>query len=723
MKGWRLTVPIMGLVLVLAAVAVGPVLAPLPLDAVVGPPWSDANAALLGTDAMGRDVFSRAVSGGMSLVWTSIPIGVATTVAGALTGLLAVRVRAVDWALAHGGSAAMAVPGSVVVLCAAMLFDAAGAVAACMALLGVPMSARIIRAASAPLRDAEFLRSAERRGERTWYLVTGELIPALSGTIVGDMAVRILATLQLLAALHVLGFGPAPPAADWALMVRENLPGVMLAPWAVAAPALGLTLVSVVVTLCLDKLSRELAPDAVTRNGTRHLLRGHRPGPELLLDVSGLRLGPAEAPLVCDVELQLSPGQAIGLSGPSGAGKSSLLEVLAGAPRAGLDITATRFGIGGQRMPRTRWGRARLRRRLVGWAEQEPARTLDPRLSVEQVVADGRRVETGELLARLGLSGLGRRRAAAVSGGQAARLALARALAGQPRLLILDEPTAGLDGTTIERVTAELRRFLSRGGGIVVVSHDQEWLASLATVCLRIRDGEVVAGEVRRHGGTAPPVHAPGALIGSWEALEVFVDGVATCVPTDLEVRKGEMVALLAPSGTGKSTLLRAMAGDRLPPALRVSGLPEVNARAGTTQLMVQCSSLALNPGRGLLAQVARQARVIDGLTRAEARLRAQSVLGELGLTADVTARRPGSCSGGQRQRAALARALVVDAPLLLLDEPTSALDPAARDVVLQALRRRADDGHVIVLATQEPATAAAADRVMELHRDVPNDQ
>ncbi|RLP07622.1 ATP-binding cassette domain-containing protein [Propionibacterium australiense] len=718
----RTGAPVVVLLAVIVAVGAGPALAPHSITEPLGAPWGVAPGALLGTDSLGRDVWSRTLAGGVRLVQASIPIGLAITALGAVLGLLATRSARLSRLLGVVTATTMAVPGSVMVLCCAVVLPSVAAVALGMLFLGVPFSARIIRAAAGPMLDAEFLRAAERRGEGHGYIVVGELLPALSGTIIADAAIRVLAALQLLAALHVLGFGPPPPAADWAMMVRENLPGVTLAPWSVAAPAAALAGVSVTVMLCLNALSRSLAPSAAARGGrTGRLPRGGAVADELLR-VRGLRLGPASEPLVRIAELTLAPGEILGVCGPSGAGKSSLAETLAGAPRPGLELSAAEFVIAGRALPRGERARARLRRRLIGWSEQDPIRTIDGRRTVIDVIADGRRLagRVPGLLERLGLPrGLGDRPARALSGGQAVRICLARALAGEPAIIVLDEPTAGLDPDTIGVVTSALGDFAATGGGAIVISHDLPWLATVADRVIEVREGlaRPVEGAPQAAADTGRSARLSSGgerLLGHWSGLSVDVEGRPSLLPWDLDLHAGEIVAVLAPSGSGKSSVLRALGGDRLPSQVRVGGegLPgEGGVDPGQTQLMVQDSATALNPGRSLRAQVARQARVVAGLSRRDALLAAEQMLARLGLHEPVISRRPGECSGGERQRAALARALVIPAPVLLLDEPTSALDPASRARVMELLRERAQAGHGILVATHDEEAARAADR------------
>ncbi|RBP64940.1 ABC-type glutathione transport system ATPase component [Brevibacterium sanguinis] len=742
----RIGPPVLLLLLTAMLVSLGPLVAPHSVSAVIGAPWSHSGRAAWGTDALGRDVLSRTLAGGADLVWASLPIGVATTVLGSFLGLLATRIARLGRILDTVTATAMALPGSIVVLCSATLLPAVAAVAVGMLALGAPLSARIVRAAANDLADAEFVRIAVRRGEGPTAIVLGELVPALSGTVISDMAIRVLASLQLLAALHVLGFGPAPPTPDWAMMVRENLPGVIMAPWSVAAPACALAGVSLIVLVGFDSLARALAPSAGARRGAERLRVGAGDG-SALLDVERLRLGPPSAPMIRADRIVLTPGQILGIRGPSGAGKSTLVEALAGAPRPGLPMSADRFVLGGRRLPRREAARSSLRRRLIGWSEQDPGRTIDRRRTVAAVVADGRNgVDVDRILTDLGLpAGTGSRSAAELSGGQAARVSLARALAGHPRILVLDEPTAGLDPGTVRCVTEALRAFTATGGAVIVVSHDRDWLDATATEVRELAEGRLappgtsaVAHTIEdRRGADEPGTSGlPASVVAAagpdrartvpidadhgrqrrcWKDLSVHLEGRESLGPVDLEVGAREIVALLAPSGAGKSTILRTLAGDRPPAGLAVqgTGLPAGRVDPREVQLVVQDSAGGLNPGRSLFAQVVKQSRIVDRVDRDRARRRAESVLADLGLSREVTARRPGECSGGERQRAALARALVTGAPLLLLDEPGSALDPRARARMTQRLRAEAAAGRAILLTTHDEELAAVADRAL----------
>jgi iron complex transport system ATP-binding protein len=198
------------------------------------------------------------------------------------------------------------------------------------------------------------------------------------------------------------------------------------------------------------------------------------------------------------------------------------------------------------------------------------------------------------------------------------------------------------------------------------------------------------------------PVEARGLSVG--RGARPVLSGI------DLAVFPGERLALVGPNGSGKTTLLRALGGlDRvLAGEIRWNGgaLPSGSARVSTVGLLFQGEPAAPFPVREMVAL----GLGLDGPPSGRHRQRVEATLDRLDLGA-LASRPCGQLSGGEWQRAAVARALVADPALLLLDEPTSHLDPARR-AALHDLLARLHGRVAVVLATHDLDCAAACDRV-----------
>jgi polar amino acid transport system ATP-binding protein len=201
----------------------------------------------------------------------------------------------------------------------------------------------------------------------------------------------------------------------------------------------------------------------------------------------------------------------------------------------------------------------------------------------------------------------------------------------------------------------------------------------------------------------APVVVARG-LAKRWGDV-VGLDGV------DLDVRRGEVVAVVGPSGGGKSTLLRCLNGLEIPDAgtVEVAGLP---VRAGApgidaarARIGMVFQAFHLFPHLTVLGNLTLAPTLVRKTPRDEAESDARSLLARVGLESKIHAR-PDELSGGQKQRVAIARALAMKPEALLFDEPTSALDPETVGDVLAVMRGLAEGGTTMVVVTHEMSFA-----------------
>ncbi len=191
--------------------------------------------------------------------------------------------------------------------------------------------------------------------------------------------------------------------------------------------------------------------------------------------------------------------------------------------------------------------------------------------------------------------------------------------------------------------------------------------------------------------------------------------------PTDIQVRRGEVLILMGPSGSGKTTLLSMLGlvlspteGEVLVEGWSVSdATPDEMAMLRRDRLGFVFQQFNLLPSLSALENAAVPL-LLSGASRSERRERALRALGLVGM-ADKRSALPRQLSGGQQQRVAIARALVNDAPVLLCDEPTASLDGASGRGVLATLRELARGGRAVVIVTHDERVLSIADRLVNV--------
>ena len=250
----------------------------------------------------------------------------------------------------------------------------------------------------------------------------------------------------------------------------------------------------------------------------QHGFPAERGGDALLLTLHGVSAGYDGVPALRDVDLQIRQGEFVGIVGPSGSGKTTLLRTLLG----GTQRLAGRI----QEQPRD--GRRRLR---LGYVPQVESIDWNFPITVEQVVLLGRWRESGrrpwsgrrdkrlahQVLERLGIDHLARRPIRALSGGQQQRTFIARALIGDPDLVLLDEPTSGVDIKTRHDIMHLLSDLNRAGVAVILTTHDLNAVASHLPRLVCIGEGRVVAD------GTPPQVLTPAVLRAAYGAEMVVL--------------------------------------------------------------------------------------------------------------------------------------------------------------------------------------------------------
>ncbi len=436
-----------------------------------------------------------------------------------------------------------------------------------------------------------------------------------------------------------------------------------------------------------------------------------------LVQVSGLSFSyPGGDRALTDVSLRIESGEVIALLGSSGSGKSTLLRALSGlVPHFHGGCFSGRVVVDGRD---TRDVRPAELAGTVATVFQDPEDQVVMTIAANEVAfgLENLGTEAAEIwptvsrsLAAVDASHLHDRKLVELSGGELQRVCLASALALEPQLLLLDEPTSQLDSEAAELFLTAVARL----GNTIVLSEQRVPRAlELATRVVFLDGGQIVldapVAEARGWLAANRPAYTEASVAATQSFSRrgdlllrlrgiSFAYGNGECVldRVDLDVRRGEIVGLTGPNGSGKTTLAKIAAGLLHP-------------NGGTVERRGRALLLLQDPGRYLVRETALDEvslAVADDLSRARAALERVG----LGWAAS---RHPRDLSSGERERLALASVEVGQPDLLVLDEPTRGLDPDRKRDLGRRLLEYADAGGAVLLATHDPD--------LPVHRRVP---
>jgi peptide/nickel transport system permease protein len=503
----------------------------------------------LGTDRLGRDVLSRLMFGGRITLLGVAEALVVFAGLGITLGLFAGFTGGwADRMISRFGDLVLALPGIIVLLMVLSVFP--GSELATMIALGLiscPTLLRVVRAATLEIRGETYIKAAWLSGLTSGRIMVRHVLPRLAGPIIVQLSLFAAAAVLVQSALSFLGLStPETQGPSWGNMVGEASDVVSQDPWLLVPTGGVLVLTVLALGLLGDALrdvtaGRHLAPSAPRR---------HRVGPgapagpvapagwpaaarpaatDSLLEIRGLSIAftttaDQAVTVVRDISFDVAAGEALGIVGESGCGKSVTVRALLGLlppggyVQAGSAVFANRGdssrggssrgvdGVDLATMSERDFGR--IRGGSIALIGQDPMNSLDPSFRVGSQLTE---------VVRRHNSGLGRHQAQArarellalanfpdpertlrkypheMSGGEQQRVSIALALAGNPRLLIADEPTTALDVTVQAEILALLRHLgASLGMAIILVTHDWGVLADLCDRAIVMYAGEMV---------------------------------------------------------------------------------------------------------------------------------------------------------------------------------------------------------------------------------------
>jgi len=473
---------------------------------------------LLGTDELGRDVLSRLMFGGATLLWGSAEATAIAFALGVPAGLLAGYAgRTPDRVLSWVADLSFALPAFIIVVALAVIYPQN--VLILMGALGVISSGGVLRFTrnlTRAVRDELYVDAARVAGLTRRQILTRHILPVITPPLVVQACLGMSVGLIVLASLSFLGLGTNPATPNWGQMIYDASQQITTDPWLMVpgGAALALTVIALNV---LGSSVRDLAPGTGPASRPRPRARRRAdllPDPATpaetasaigLLEVRDLSVAfPAGArdrsqPVVDRVSFTVRAGETLGLVGESGCGKTmSVLSIPGLVPAPGI-VSGGSISFDGTELARApRQALRRIRGSRIGYISQDPMAALDPSFTIGSQLREVIRRHSGcsrrEARARceraLGEVGIadpaatGRLFPHQVSGGMAQRVAIARALAGTPELLIADEPTTALDVTVQAEILDLLRELKERRNmALIVVTHD---LGVVADACDRV---------------------------------------------------------------------------------------------------------------------------------------------------------------------------------------------------------------------------------------------
>ncbi|WP_411104110.1 sugar ABC transporter ATP-binding protein [Streptomyces sp. cmx-4-9] len=475
----------------------------------------------------------------------------------------------------------------------------------------------------------------------------------------------------------------------------------------------------------------------------------HLPPPPLLT-MSGITKSFPGVRALAGVDLDVQAGEVHCLLGQNGAGKSTLIKVLAGVhqPDAGRITWRGRAVSLKSPVAAMRLGIATIHQELDLVEGLSVAENVflghEPTTAGFLVRGREARKATGALLRRLGHPEIDPARPVGrLSAAQRQIVSMARALSHDVRVIVMDEPSAALDPDETDNLFRIVADLTAAGVAVVYITHRLEEIRRIGDRVTVLKDGRAVAGAVPveetrtrdlvammtgRDVGYVFPAR-PAAPPGGTPVLRI--EGLARTgefAPFDLELHAGEIVGLAGLVGSGRTEILETVFGARRPTAGRVSvdgrtltpGSVRSAVRAGLglapeerkAQGLLMLQSVTRNVSLSSLARFSRG----GWLDRGAERRAAQQATRTLSLRPDLPDALVRTLSGGNQQKAVLARWLLRGCRVLLLDEPTRGVDVGARAELYAVIRQLAEDGLAVLLVSSEvPEVLGLADRVLVL--------
>jgi peptide/nickel transport system permease protein len=574
-----------------------------------------SQAHLLGTDSLGRDLFSRLLVGGRSCLLTALLIVTISIVVGIPLGTLAARKGGLfDIMLMRTYDVILAIPALLLAIIFVAAFGA-GAVTSAVAvgITYIPMISRLARSLVSVELGKPYVQALRSLGYSENRIVFREILPNCVPTLLSELTLDFGYAITAMTSLSFLGLGVQAPQSDWGTMIQDGMKIVQLDPLIVLVPTLAVVLVIVSLNMLNDSIQS-------TIDGVEHKLRRAKTrrsadersnavndadasGSKHLIEISHLsttiltKNGPTK--ILDDVSFSVDKTKIVGIVGESGSGKSTLISSILRLNDEKVTAYSGKIEFEGNDVLSLRSAELRrLRAAGISIIFQNPSASMNPLAPVGEQIAEriqytsqcsraDSRSRAIELLGKVGIAEAEvryRQYPHELSGGLMQRAMIAYALSSGPKLLLADEPTTALD-TTVQAQILDLLRTLrdDLGLSIIIVTHNFGVVAEICDEVHVLHKGRIVesaetstlfesprdaytkellsallpqelpgAEDPTHHGAQASPILSISSLSKSYSTGSEDRPQVDNVT---LSIPNGSIFGLVGESGSGKTTI------------------------------------------------------------------------------------------------------------------------------------------------------------------------
>ena len=660
----------------------------------------------LGTDDQARDVFARLLYG----IRVSVLFGLLLTLFSSVIGIFMGAIQGyfggkIDLFLQRFLEIWGSLPQMfVLIIVSSVLLPSFWTLLFVLLLFGWTSLVGVVRAEFLRCRNLDYVKAARALGVSDMRIMFRHILPNALVASITYIPFILSGSIVALTALDFLGFGLPVGSASLGEMIsqaKENL----------SAPWLGIcAFVTMAVLLsCLVFIGEGVRFAFDTRakrtfEKQKDILIEHEKSNKLLC-VRNLSISFGKWDVVKGIDFDIDKGQSVALVGESGCGKSitalSILGLLTNAKVKGSIQLAGEelIGLSDEKMQK-------IRGRKIALIFQEPMTALNPLHKVKKQIGEVmqihfKKVNQKRIYELLDLVGLVHDKKRILnsfphqlSGGQRQRIMIAMALAGEPDLLIADEPTTALD-VVLQKQVLDLMKELQRklGLSILFISHDKKTVSYMADKIYQMEKGHIKPLATSKDDRVIEKARKTGSdVILNVENLNVFYNKFEALKPLNFRLYQGQTLGVVGESGSGKTTLANALLrlitskGNIELTGKNIADLSskKFNRLRKDIQIVFQDPFSSLNP-RMTIGQIIAEGLYVH-YPKSNKDTVVKKALKQVGLSEDFINRYPHELSGGQRQRVAIARALILNPRVLILDEPTSALDAKNRALILDLL-------------------------------------